>query len=157
MNGKLYIVATPIGNLGDITIRAVETLKMVDYIACEDTRHTLRLLNHLGIKKPLVSYHKFSESAKTGGIIEKILDGSNVALVSDAGTPAISDPGQVLVRQAIDSGVEIVPIPGASAVVSGLSVSGLNTNEFTFVGFLPHKQGRQTKIREIAVEKRTAI
>jgi 16S rRNA (cytidine1402-2'-O)-methyltransferase len=157
MKGKLYIVATPIGNLSDITLRAIETLKSVDVIACEDTRHTLRLLNHLGIKKPLTSYHKFSKSVKTDSIIEYLLNDRNIALVSDAGTPAISDPGQLLVKRAIEAGVEVVAIPGASAVIAGLSASGLDTNEFVFIGFLPHKKGRQTKIKEIATEKRTVV
>jgi 16S rRNA (cytidine1402-2'-O)-methyltransferase len=157
MKGKLYIVATPIGNLSDITLRAIETLKTVDMIACEDTRHTLGLLNHLSIKKPLTSYHKFSKLTKVDSIIEDLLNGKSIALVSDAGTPAISDPGQPLVSRAIDAGIEVITIPGPSAVIAGLSISGLDTSEFVFIGFLPHKQGRQTKLKEIAEEKRTIV
>lgn len=155
--GTLYIVSTPIGNLSDITLRAIETLKTVDLIACEDTRHTLRLLNHFEIKKPLVSFHQHSAVPKVEKIIEKLLDGSDVAVVTDAGTPGVSDPGEVLIKAAIENEILVVPIPGVSAAITALSVSGLETNEFVFVGFLPHKKGRQTKLKELALEGRTQI
>lgn len=157
MNGKLIIVATPIGNLGDITLRAIETLKQADVIACEDTRHTLQLLNHLNIKKPLISYHQHSGKIKVDKIIEKIEAGESVALVSDAGTPGISDPGEFLIAQAIGRGIEVESIPGPSAATCALVISGLETGEFVFYGFLPHKKGRQTKLKELAIEKRTVI
>jgi 16S rRNA (cytidine1402-2'-O)-methyltransferase len=155
--GKLFVVSTPIGNLGDITLRALETLKSVDVIACEDTRHTLQLLNHFEVKKPLVSYHQHSKDSKVEQIISSILEGKNVAIVTDAGTPGISDPGEFLIRSAIENKIEIEPIPGVSAAVTALSVSGLPTDEFVFIGFLPHKKGRQTKLRELATIKRTII
>jgi 16S rRNA (cytidine1402-2'-O)-methyltransferase len=148
--GKLYIVSTPIGNLSDITFRALETLKNVDMIACEDTRHTLQLLNHFEIKKPLISYHQHSKMGKIEQIIGTILDGKNVAIVTDAGTPGISDPGEVLVHEAIKNEIEVVPIPGVSAAITALSVSGLPTDE-------PHKKGRKTKLRELATLNRTII
>lgn len=154
---KLYIVSTPIGNLGDITLRALETLKSVDLIACEDTRHTLNLLNHFEIKKPLISYHQHSKAPKVDKIIDELLSGKEVAVVTDAGTPGISDPGEILIKAAIENGIEVIPIPGVSAAITALSISGLNTDEFVFVGFLPHKKGRQTKLKEIALEKRTII
>lgn len=155
--GKLFVVATPIGNLGDITLRALETLKTVDVIACEDTRHTLQLLNHFEIKKPLVSYHQHSKDSKVDQIISTIIDGKNVAIVTDAGTPGVSDPGEYLIRAAIEKEIEVEPIPGVSAAVTALSISGLSTDEFVFIGFLPHKKGRQTKLKQIALEKRTII
>ncbi|MFA5352849.1 MAG: ribosomal RNA small subunit methyltransferase I, partial [Thermodesulfovibrionales bacterium] len=127
--GKLYIVSTPIGNLEDITFRAVRVLKEVDLIAAEDTRHSLKLLNHFGISKPMVSYWAEKEKVRSEAIIEKLLSGLSVALISDAGTPGISDPGTVLVRRAIDEGVEVIPIPGPSALVAALSISGLSTEE----------------------------
>ncbi len=155
--GKLYVVSTPIGNLADITLRALETLKSVDMIACEDTRHSLQLLNHFEIKKPLISYHQHSKDSKVEQIIDSILSGKDVAVVTDAGTPGISDPGEALIREAIENQIEVVPIPGVSAAITALSVSGLNTDEFVFIGFLPHKKGRQTKLKEIALENRTII
>ncbi len=155
--GTLYVVSTPIGNLGDITLRALDTLKSADVIACEDTRHTLQLLNHFDIKKPLVSYHQHSRDSKVEQIISSILEGKNVALVTDAGTPGISDPGEFLIRAAIENSIDVVPIPGVSAAVTALSVSGLSTDEFVFIGFLPHKKGRQTKLKEIALINRTTI
>jgi len=155
--GKLFVVSTPIGNLGDITLRALETLKNVDLIACEDTRHTLQLLNHFAIKKPLISYHQHSKDSKIDQIISTILEGQDVAIVTDAGTPGISDPGEFLIRSAIENKIEIEPIPGVSAAITALSVSGLNTDEFVFIGFLPHKKGRQTKLKEIATIQRTII
>jgi len=135
--GKLYIVATPIGNLNDISFRALEILKNVDIIACEDTRQTLKLLNHYEIKKKLVAYHKFNEKDKTNSLVKELLNGINIALVTDAGTPCISDPGYILVSAAHKNDIEVYAIPGASAVVSALSVSGLDTHEFSFIGFLP--------------------
>lgn len=157
MIGTLYIVATPIGNLGDITLRALETLKSVDLIACEDTRHTLGLLNHFEIKKTLISFHQHSKAPKVEKIIEELLEGKNVAVVTDAGTPGVSDPGEVLIKAAIANEINVVPMPGVSAAITALSVSGLGTDEFVFIGFLPHKKGRQTKLKEIALEKRTII
>jgi 16S rRNA (cytidine1402-2'-O)-methyltransferase len=157
MSGKLYVVATPIGNLSDITLRALETLKLADVIACEDTRHTLVLLNHYNIKKPLISYHQHSGAAKKQKIIEMLTEGENIALVTDAGTPGISDPGEILIMEAIKEGITVEPIPGCSAVISALSISGISTNEFIFYGFLPHKKGRQTKLKEIADVKKTVV
>jgi 16S rRNA (cytidine1402-2'-O)-methyltransferase len=156
--GKLYIVSTPIGNLSDITLRALETLRSVDVVACADTRHTLGLLNHFEIKKSLVSYHQHSGQFKVDKVIKFIKDeGKNVALVSDAGTPGISDPGEMLIKASLESDIEVVVIPGVSAAITALSISGLNTNEFVFIGFLPHKKGRQTKLKQVAAEKRTLI
>lgn len=150
MSGKLYIVATPIGNLGDITYRAVETLKSVDLIAAEDTRHTLKLLNHLEISKPLMSYYKETEKTKSKVIIDKLKEGYNVAVVSDAGTPGISDPGVQVIKDAIDAKIEIVPIPGACAAINSLICSGMDTSQFMFVGFLSaKKKERVDKLNEI--------
>lgn len=137
MKGILYLVATPIGNLSDITYRAVETLKSVDLIAAEDTRQTLKLLNHFEISKPLISYYRHNEDIKSEKIIKELLNGKNIALVSDAGTPGISDPGEELVKNAIENNINIVPIPGACAFVNALIISGINTKEFVFYGFLP--------------------
>ena len=125
--GKLYIVATPIGNLGDITLRAIQVLKDVDLIAAEDTRHTLKLLNHLEITKPLISYHRHNEEIKTKELIEKLRKGQNIALVSDAGTPGICDPGEVVIQKCIKEEIEIIPIPGACAMINALIASGINT------------------------------
>jgi 16S rRNA (cytidine1402-2'-O)-methyltransferase len=135
----LFVVATPIGNLADITARALETMRSVDLIACEDTRHTLKLLNHFGIQKPLVSYHDFNERQKANELADRIQAGLRVALVSDAGTPAVSDPGYRLVRACRERGLEVIAIPGPSAAVAALSASGLPSDEFLFVGFLPAK------------------
>lgn len=157
MSGKLYIVATPIGNLSDITFRAVETLKLVDAIACEDTRHTLILLNHYEIRKPLISYHQHSGKLKVDKLVCMLKEDNNLALVTDAGTPGISDPGTIIIEEAMREGIEVIPIPGVSAAITALSISGLPTNEFVFIGFLPHKKGRQTKIHEIAGEKKTTV
>lgn len=137
MSGILYLVATPIGNLDDITLRAINTLKSVDYIAAEDTRHTLKLLNHLNISKPLISCYKENELIKSDVIISKLKDGKNIALVSDAGTPAISDPGEEIVHCAIENNIKIVPIPGPCALITGLIASGISAKEFCFIGFLP--------------------
>lgn len=158
MNGKLYIVATPIGNLDDITFRAVKVLENVDLIAAEDTRHTLKLLNHLNISKPLISYYKETEKVKSEVIIDKIKDGKNVAVVSDAGTPGISDPGEEVIKRAIEEGIDIVPIPGACAAINSLICSGFNTAEFVFVGFLSaKKKEKKDKLEEIKNETRTMI
>lgn len=139
----LYLIATPIGNLGDITFRAVDTLKKVDTIACEDTRKTSILLKHYDIKKPLISFHEYNENKVRGRIIAQLKDNRDVALVSDAGTPVISDPGYTLVRDALNENIEITTIPGATAFVNAVILSGLPTHSFLFKGFPPHKQGRR--------------
>ena len=156
--GKLYIVATPIGNLDDITLRAINTLKEADIIVAEDTRHSLKLLNHLGISKPLISYYRHTEEVKYEKILEKIKEGNNIALISDAGTPIISDPGEVIVKEAIKENIEVIPIPGACAMINSLICSGLNTKEFTFLGFLPlNKKLRKKELEEIQKERKTII
>ncbi len=144
--GKLYLVATPLGNLEDITQRALRILAEVDLVAAEDTRHTLKLLNHFGIKQKMLSYYQHNERERTGEIIDKLLSGMNIALVSDAGMPGISDPGYVLVAEAVKQGIPVIPIPGASAVVTALAASGLPTNSFWFGGFLPRKAKEQSAI-----------
>jgi len=148
---KLYIVATPIGNLEDITLRALKVLKEVDFILCEDTRHSLHLLNHYQINKPLISYHQHSRLNKVNQIINLLKQGKNLALISDAGTPGISDPGNELVRIVLKEipDVEIVPVPGVSVVSTLCSVAGFNTNRFLFLGFLPIKKQRQKFLKEI--------
>jgi 16S rRNA (cytidine1402-2'-O)-methyltransferase len=150
MNGILYIVATPIGNLGDITLRALETLKKVDMIACEDTRVTAKLLNHYSIKKPLVSYHQHSKITKIDRILKELKEGKNIALVTDAGTPGISDPGNYLIAKALDEQIIVVPVPGASTVGAIISVAGIDLKKFVFLGFPPHKKGRETFFKEVA-------
>lgn len=156
--GKLYIVATPIGNLEDITLRAIKILEDVDLIAAEDTRHTLKLLNHLEISKPLISYHRHNEEVKTEALIEKLLEGQDIALVSDAGTPGICDPGEIIIKKCIENNIEVIPIPGACAMVNALITSGIDTREFTFLGFLPlNKKLRKEKLCEIQNSKRTII
>lgn len=158
MSGTLYLVATPIGNLDDITLRAINILKSVDFIAAEDTRHSLKLLNHLGISKPLISYHRHNEDIKSNLLINKLLDGKNIALITDAGTPGISDPGEEVVKQAIQSNIKIVPIPGACALVNALITSGLDTTEFLFLGFLPlNKKNRAEQLEKIKNSSSTAI
>ena len=158
MKGKLYLVATPIGNLEDITLRALKILKEVDLIAAEDTRHTLGLLNHFEISKPLISYYKQNEKTKSEILIKKLLEGQNVAIVSDAGTPGISDPGEEIVKVAIENGIEIIPIPGACAFVNALIASGLSSKEFAFIGFLSAiKKEKKDKLEEIKYETRTLI
>ena len=142
MSSKLYIVSTPIGNLEDITLRALNTLKEVDVIACEDTRTTGKLLSHYGIKKPLVSYHEHNETEKSKELLAELLDGKSIAIVTDAGTPGVSDPGYRIVKLASENGVQVVPIPGASAALAALSVSGLPTSSFTFLGFPPRQKKR---------------
>jgi len=156
--GTLYIVATPIGNLEDMTVRAVRILREVDLIAAEDTRHTRKLLTHFGISKPLTSYFDHNKTVKGTLILDKLKDGISVALVSDAGTPCISDPGYQLVRDAVVAGVPVVPIPGACAAVAALSVSGLPTDSFAFEGFLPNRSGkRREKLTVLKEEKRLLI
>ena len=158
MSGILYLVATPIGNLDDITLRAINVLKEVDFIAAEDTRHSLKLLNHLEISKPLISYHRHNEDIKTEGLIEKLKDNKNIALITDAGTPGISDPGEEIVKQAIQNNIKIVPIPGACAFVNALICSGLDTTEFTFLGFLPlNKKNRKEQLEKIERANSTVI
>lgn len=156
--GELYLVATPIGNLEDITLRAIKTLLRVDIIAAEDTRHTLKLLNHLEITKPLISYHRHNEETKTSQIIKELQNGKKIALVSDAGTPVISDPGEQIVKQAIQNNIKIIPIPGPCALITALIASGLNAKEFTFIGFLPqNKKNREEKLIQIQEETKTTI
>ena len=156
--GTLYIVATPIGNLEDMTVRAVRILREVDLIAAEDTRHTRKLLTHFGISKPLTSYFDHNKTVKGTLILDKLKDGISVALVSDAGTPCISDPGYQLVRDAVAAGVPVIPIPGACAAVAALSVSGLPTDSFAFEGFLPNRGGkRREKLTVLKEEKRLLI
>ena len=158
MFGKLYLVATPIGNLEDITLRAIRILKEVDLIAAEDTRTSLKLLNHFEIKKPLISYHRHNEENREESLISKIKEGKNIAVISDAGTPGISDPGEVIVKKAIEEQIEVIPIPGACAAINALISSGLNTKEFVFYGFLPqNKKLRIEKLEEIKKETKTAI
>jgi len=146
----LYIVATPIGNLEDITFRALIILKEVNLIVCEDTRVTVKLLQKYEISKPLLSYHKHSKIKRSDKIIKKLLNGKSVALVTDAGTPGISDPGNILVDEALKKGIEVSPVPGPSAITTLISVSGLNMQKFVFLGFPPHKKGRQTFFQGIA-------
>jgi 16S rRNA (cytidine1402-2'-O)-methyltransferase len=158
MPGTLYIVATPIGNLEDITLRALRVLKEVDVVAAEDTRHTQVLLNHYGIQAPLTSYHEHNERTKAEALVKQLLKGQDVALVSDAGTPAISDPGFRLVKQAVDAGIRVIPLPGASALTAVLSASGLPTDRVVFEGFLPaKKKPRREKLRALRDEARTLL
>lgn len=158
MNGKLYIVATPIGNLEDITLRALRILKDVDIIAAEDTRQTLKLLNHFEISKPLMSYHRHNEEIKSSILIEKLKKGNNIALVSDAGTPGICDPGEEIIKKSIEEQIEVIPIPGPCAMVNALIASGVDTKEFCFLGFLPlNKKLRKEKIEEIKNAEKTII
>ena len=158
MPGTLFVVATPIGNLDDITLRAIRVLKEVDLIACEDTRHTRKLLSHYGISKPMVSYHEHNERARGGELVKKLEDGASIALVSDAGTPLVSDPGYRLVADAIAHGLTVVPIPGASASIAALSVSGLASDSFTFAGFLPsRKSARRARLAELSKLDSTLI
>jgi 16S rRNA (cytidine1402-2'-O)-methyltransferase len=165
MSGILYIVSTPIGNLKDITLRAIDILKEVDFIACEDTRVTSVLLNHFEIqqnqnsenRKKLISVNAINENSRINSVLEKIKHGESCALVSDAGTPGISDPGVRLISQAIKEDIQVVPVPGVSAAITALSISGLPTDSFIFEGFLPQKKGRQKKLKELSEEKRTII
>lgn len=152
------MVATPIGNLEDITLRALKTLKEVQLIAAEDTRHTGLLLKHFGIDTPLSSFYSYNQKEKAPELIQRMMDGADVALVSDAGTPGISDPAVALVSQAIQSGIKVVPIPGATALIAALIASGLDTSQFVFIGFLPVKSGRRAKLFGLlAQESRTIV
>ena len=158
MAGTLYLVATPIGNLGDFSPRAVETLRQADFIAAEDTRVSVKLLNHFDIKKPLVSYHEHNKAAAGPAVLERILAGETCALVTDAGMPAISDPGEDLVRLCADNGVTVQAIPGCCAAVSALAVSGLPTGRFTFEGFLSARaQERREQLKALSGEERTMV
>lgn len=153
----LYVVSTPIGNLKDITHRAIETLKSVDLIACEDTRHSKILLDHYKIKTPRVSYHQHAKVAKLDKLLSLLRDGKNIALITNAGTPGISDPGVKLISEAIKNKIEIVPIPGPAAFLTALSISGFDLKEFLFVGFLPKKKGRQKKLLALSSEPRAIV
>lgn len=157
--GILYVIATPIGNLGDMTIRAIETLKSVDLALCEDTRVTGKLFVHYGITTPTMSYHAQSKLSKHDKILDLLREGKSLALVSDAGTPTISDPGVMLIEMIKKElpEVKVIPIPGASALTAALSVSGIPSPQFTFYGFLPHKKGRETIFKEIAQSSRTSV
>lgn len=156
--GKIYLVSTPIGNLEDITFRAINTLNSVDYIAAEDTRTSQKLLNHYDIKKPIFSYHMHNENEKSDYIIKLINSGKNIAVISDAGTPGISDPGEILVKKAIKENIQVIPIPGASACLSGLICSGFDTNHFTFYGFLDIKQSKLiSQLEKIKLSETTTI
>ncbi|MDF0719173.1 16S rRNA (cytidine(1402)-2'-O)-methyltransferase [Kaistella sp. PBT33-4] len=157
MSGILYFVPTPIGNLEDMTFRAVRILKEVDYILCEDTRTSGILLKHYEISKPLKSYHLHNEHHSTQKVIDDLRDGMNIAIITDAGTPGISDPGYLLARSAAEVDLEMQCLPGPTAFVPALVVSGLPNNEFLFAGFLPQKKGRQTKLKQLAEEKKTII
>ena len=158
MSGKLYVVGTPIGNLSDFSPRAVETLKNVDFLAVEDTRVTVKLLNHFGIKKEMLAYYEHNKNIKGNLIIERMLSGESCALVSDAGMPAISDPGEDLVRQAYESGIAVESVPGPSALVTALAISGMPVGRFCFEGFLTvNKMGRRIRLEELKNEKRTMV
>lgn len=157
MQGTLSVVATPIGNLGDITLRAIETLKQADVIACEDTRVTAKLLSRFEIKKPLLVYHEASARSLSVRVLALLAEGKRVALVTDAGTPGISDPGTALVTEARAIGARIEAIPGPSALAAALSISGINAHEFVFLGFPPHKKGRQTFFRNLKDESRAVV
>ena len=154
---RLILIPSPIGNLDDITNRAIETIKNVDLILCEDTRRTIKLLNHLGIKKTLKSYHKFNEHSIVEKIINDIKGGVKAGLLSDAGTPGISDPGYLIVKKCIDNHIDVECLPGPTALIPALVVSGLPSERFTFEGFLPIKKGRKTRLEELSSEKRTMI
>lgn len=158
LDAGLYIVATPIGNLADITARAVDTLSGVDLIAAEDTRHSRKLLQHLGIRTPIVALHEHNERSASAGLIGQIAEGRAIALISDAGTPLLSDPGFILVRSAREAGLRVIPVPGASAAICALSAAGLPTDRFVFEGFLPAREtARQNRLEQLASETRTLI
>ena len=154
---KLILIPTPIGNLNDITIRSIEAIKEVDLILCEDTRNSIKLLNHLKIKKKLKSYHKFNEHNTVKSIIQNINNGMKVGLISDAGTPSISDPGYLIVNHCINNNIDVECLPGPTALIPALVVSGLPTDRFTYEGFLPLKKGRKKRLNELSIEKRTMI
>ena len=154
---KLYLVATPIGNLEDISFRAVRILKEVDLIAAEDTRHSRILLEHYGIKTPSTSFHSYTSDAKANALVEEMLSGKNLALITDAGTPGISDPAWVLVQKALAAGIEIIPVPGAAAFLTALMGSGLPMNEFVYLGFIPAKKGRQTLFESLRDSTQTTV
>ena len=154
---KLFLVPTPVGNLGDMTYRGVEVLRSVDLILAEDTRTSRVLLQHYGIDTPLQSYHIFNEHQTVAGLVERLKGGTTIAVITDAGTPGISDPGFLLVREAVKEGIEVECLPGATAFVPALIDSGLPCDRFTFLGFLPHKKGRQTAINALADEERTMV
>ena len=154
---KLYIVPTPIGNLGDMTYRAVEILKQADFILAEDTRTSGNLMKHFGISKPMFAHHKFNEHKTLKPVIEKLVAGQTIALISDAGTPSISDPGFLIVRECIAHGIEVECLPGATALIPALVNSGFPSDRFCFEGFLPPKKGRQTRLKELSSERRTVI
>lgn len=154
----LYLISTPIGNLEDISLRAIRLLQEADIVACEDTRHARILFERHGIKpRRLVSYHAVNEKQRATELAEDLRTGADVALITDAGTPGISDPAWAIVKESLALGVEVVPIPGACAAIAALSASGLDTNRFVFEGFLPQKKGRQTRLREVASERRTSV
>lgn len=155
--GTLFVVGTPIGNLGDMSNRAIEVLSSVSVIAAEDTRVTKKLLKHYEIETPLISYHAQSNDSVQSKIIEQLKRGDDIALVTDAGTPGVSDPGSELVHHVRGEGIDVVAVPGASALTAALSIGGIKANEFTFLGFLPHKKGRQTLFAEIAESERTMV
>jgi 16S rRNA (cytidine1402-2'-O)-methyltransferase len=155
--GTLYIVPTPIGNLDDITLRAIKVLREVDFIAAEDTRTTKHLLDHYSIQKPLLSFFSHNEQVRVPQIITQLKEGNAVALVSDAGTPGISDPAHAIIKAAIEHQINIIPLPGATAFVPALVASGLQTHSFVFEGFLPHKKGRKTALQKLANEERTIV
>src|SRR5579863_6383634 len=157
-SGRLYLVSTPIGNLEDITLRAIRILKEVDAIACEDTRHTQKLLNHYGIHKRLVSYHEHNENSRAPELISEILAGANIALVTDAGTPIVSDPGHRLVALCAENNIPVIPVPGASAALAALAASGISANRVLFVGFLPARQGeRRRALADLANNPATLV
>lgn len=155
--GILYIVSTPIGNLRDITLRALDVLKSVDLIASEDTRRTRILLQHYDINRPLLSYYTYNKQQRTASIVHALKEGKSVALVSEAGTPCVSDPGYFLIHAVIEEGLQVMPIPGPSALLAAIAVAGLPVDRFIFEGFLPAKKGRQKRLRELAQEKRSII
>lgn len=154
---KLYVVPTPIGNLDDITIRAIKTLESVDIILCEDTRRSKKLLNHIGVKSNLKSHHKFNEHKELEKVVEKIILGNNVALITDAGTPGISDPGFLIIRTCIAKKIKVECLPGPTALIPGIVLSGLPTEKFIFEGFLPLKKGRSSRLKVLSSENRTMI
>ena len=158
MAGKLYLCATPIGNLDDITLRVLNTLKEVDLIAAEDTRHSIKLLNHFDIKTPMTSYHEYNKVEKARYLVDKLKEGTNIALITDAGTPGISDPGEELVKQCYEAGIELTSLPGPAACITALTISGMATRRFAFEAFLPpDKKEKQRILEELKQETRTMI